>query len=164
MLPDGRRLVAKHVTADLDWMMRATNDSGRAAELWVSGEMDRLPSVIDPALVRIEDGWWLYMDEVEFHRRGTRFSAAQVTRVLGALAALHATFWERPPAGLCALGDLLTLLAPERAAEADPRIRGARPRRLGALSRTRAGRDRERCTRACWRIRRHSSPNSRATG
>jgi hypothetical protein len=26
VLPDGRRLVSKHITAELDWMMRATND------------------------------------------------------------------------------------------------------------------------------------------
>jgi hypothetical protein len=89
VLPDGRRLVSKHVTPELDWMMRATNDTGRAAELWVSGAMDRLPPVVDPALVRIEDGWYLYMDEVEFHRRGTRFSPDEISRVLGALAARH---------------------------------------------------------------------------
>ena len=120
VLPDGRRLVAKHVTPELDWMMRATNDSGRAAELWVSGAMDRLPPAIDPALVRIEDGWYLYMDEVPFHRRGARFSAHDVARVLGALADLHAAYWDAPPAGLCRLGDLLTLLAPDRVVEADP--------------------------------------------
>ena len=119
VLPGGRRLVSKHINAELDWMMHATNDTGRAAELWVSGAMDRLPAVIDPALVRIEDGWYLYMEEVEFHRRGTRFSAEQITRVLDALADMHAAYWQRPPAGLCRLGDLLTLLAPERVASAD---------------------------------------------
>lgn len=120
VLPGGRRLVSKHISPELDWMMRATNDTGRAAELWVSGSMDRLPPVIDPALVRIEDGWWLYMDEIEFHPRGTRFSPEQIGRVLGALADMHAAYWQEPPAGLCRLGDLLTLLAPNRVAGADP--------------------------------------------
>ena len=120
VLPDGRRLVAKHVTPELDWMMRATNDTGRAAELWVSGAMDRLPPAVDPALVRIEDGWYLYMEEVQFHRRGTRFGPDEIARILGALAELHAAYWHDPPAGLCRLGDLLTLLAPERVASAGP--------------------------------------------
>jgi hypothetical protein len=120
VLPGGRRLISKHLTPELDWMMRATNDSGRAAELWVSGAMDRLPSAIDPALVRIEDGWYLYMEEVVFARRGTRFAPEQIERVLSALAEMHAVYWEEPPGGLCSLGDLLTLLAPERVAAADP--------------------------------------------
>jgi phosphotransferase family enzyme len=116
-LPDGRTLVAKHVTPDLDWMMRATNDRGRAALLWVNGTMDRCPPVIDPALVRIEDdgagGWWLYMDELRFHPRGTRFTRPDAQRVLGALAALHAEFWKEQVADLCPLVDLLRLLGPK---------------------------------------------------
>jgi hypothetical protein len=123
-LPSGRRLVAKHISPQLDWMMRATHDSGRAAELWVSGVMDRCPPSIDAALVRIEDdgadGWYLYMQEIEFHRHGTRFSRGEIARVLGALADLHAAYWREPPAGLCSLGDLLTLVAPERVLDADP--------------------------------------------
>lgn len=124
VLPDGRRLVSKHVAPELDWMMRATNDTGRAAELWVSGAMDRLPPDVDPALVRIEDGWYLYMDEVEFHPRGKRFSPDETARVLGALADLHAAYWQAPPDGLCRLGDLLALLAPERVVDADPGFAG----------------------------------------
>jgi hypothetical protein len=117
VLPGGRRLVCKHVTADLDWMMRATHDTGRAAELWVSGAMDRLPKTIDPALVRIEDGWWLYMDEVQFHPAGTRFTRADVRRVLDALAAMHEEFWEEQVPGLCSLHDLLSLAAPRTVAQ-----------------------------------------------
>jgi hypothetical protein len=124
VLASGRRLVAKHISPQLDWMMRATRDTGRAAELWVFGVMDRCPSSIDPALVRIEDdgadGWYLYMEEVEFHRRGTRFSPSEIARALGALADLHAAYWHEPPAGLCSLADLLTMLAPERVVDADP--------------------------------------------
>jgi glycosyltransferase involved in cell wall biosynthesis len=112
VLPNGRRLVVKHVVRELDWMMQATNDTGRAAELWVSGVMDRLPPVIDPALVRIEDGWWLYMEEVQFHPRGTRFSRADVRRILDALAALHGAFWEEQIPGLCTLTELMSLLTP----------------------------------------------------
>jgi hypothetical protein len=126
-LPDGRVLVAKHVTPELDWMMRATRDTGRAARLWVDGTMTRCPPVIDPALVRIEDdgkgAWRLYMQHLQFHPRGTRFSRADARRVLEALAALHAGFWDEEVPALCALGDLLTLLAPETIAVDDNAFR-----------------------------------------
>jgi hypothetical protein len=114
-LPGGRVLVSKHVTPELDWMMRATHDTGRAAELWVNGTMARCPAQIDPALVRIEDdgadGWRLYMRELQFHPRGTRFGRSDIRRILEALAALHAEFWDEEVPGLCSLGDLLRLLS-----------------------------------------------------
>jgi hypothetical protein len=123
-LPDGARVVAKHVSARRDWMMRATGDTGRAAELWVGGAMRRCPATIDPALVRIEDdgegGWFLYMQEVPFHRRDVRFQADDVARLLGALADLHTAFWGDPPPGLCSLSDLFTILRPDRIVGADP--------------------------------------------
>jgi hypothetical protein len=113
---DGSTLVAKHVTPELDWMMRVTGDTGRAARLWIDGTMDRLPREIDPALVRIEDddagGFVLYMRDVRFHPRSLRFDAREVDRILGALAALHAAFWGEQVPGLCSLAELLTLLAP----------------------------------------------------
>jgi hypothetical protein len=113
---DGSTLVAKHVTPELDWMMRVTGDTGRAARLWIDGTMDRLPREIDPALVRIEDdgegGFVLYMRDVRFHARSVRFDARDVERILDALAALHAAFWGERVPGLCSLADLLTLLAP----------------------------------------------------
>jgi tRNA A-37 threonylcarbamoyl transferase component Bud32 len=115
-LADGRTLVAKHLSAQLDWMMRATGDTGRAAELWVSGAMNRLPAQIDPALVRIEDdgadGWFLYMDDVTFAPEGTRYSRADANRLLEALAALHAAFWEKHVPCLARLEDLIGLCAP----------------------------------------------------
>jgi Phosphotransferase enzyme family len=122
-LPGGQTLVAKHVTAELDWMMRATNDRGRAALLWVDGTMSRCPAQIDPGLVRIEDdgsdGWRLYMDEVQFHPRGTRFTRADARRLLEALAALHAEFWGERVPELCPLIDLLRLLGPTTLAQYD---------------------------------------------
>jgi hypothetical protein len=122
-LPDGQVIVAKHVTPALDWMMRATHDTGRAAELWVNGTMARCPRAIDPALVRIEDdgsgAWRLYMEEVRFHPPATRFTRADARRVLDALAELHAEFWGEEVPGLASLGDLLTLLAPGRIAHDD---------------------------------------------
>ena len=138
-LADGQVLVRKSFGAATDWMMRATHDPGRAATLWTSGLMDRLPPVIDPAIVRIEhpdtpDGraWVLYMTDVGNHflRRGTTVTAAECRRLLDALAAMHATYWSPDPAGqpspdLCSLEDLLGLASPRTAAReagADPFI------------------------------------------
>ena len=121
-MPDGRVLIAKHVLPELDWMMRATHDTGRAARLWIDGTMRRCPREIDPALVRIEEaerGFLLYMEPVAFHPRGTRFSRGDAGRVLAALAALHAEFWDEDVPGLCTLHDLLALLAPRTIADYD---------------------------------------------
>jgi len=116
-LDDGRTLVVKSFSAARDWVMRATHDTGRAAELWVSGTMDRLPQSIDPAIERIEhDGreWRLYMRDVStfFLRRGTRLSLAEVRRFLDAVAAMHAAFWDLELPGLASLEDLLRLASP----------------------------------------------------
>jgi hypothetical protein len=125
-LADGRTLIRKAFDSNSDWMMRATHDPGRAATLWTSGAMDRLPRVIDPAIVRIERGrsgpattWVLYLQDVSAHflRRGTVVDVAECRRVLDALAAMHQAFAGEPgadPIGsdLCSLEDLLLLASP----------------------------------------------------
>ena len=120
-------------------MMRATHGPGRAATLWTTGIMDRLPSVIDPAIVRIErpeapDGraWVLYMDDVSAHflRKGSVVEAAESCRLLAALARMHEAFFEpdptrQPTPDLCSLEDLLVLASPAtvaREAGGDPFI------------------------------------------
>lgn len=127
-LANGTTLIRKVLSPALDWMMRATNDRGRAATLWTSGTMDRLPTVIDPALSRIEhEGaeWRLYMTDVDasFLRRGTTVGLADARRFLDALAAMHAAFWDLEVPDLCRLEDLLGLASPatvEREAGSHP--------------------------------------------
>lgn len=122
---DGSVLIAKTFSPARDWMMRATHDTGRAAELWTSGVMDRLPPVIDPAIVRIErdgDGWRLYLRDVSQHflRAGTVVSTAEVRRFLGAVAAMHDAFLGIDIPGANRLNDLLRLTSPATiAAEAE---------------------------------------------
>lgn len=127
-LADGRTLVRKAFSADADWMMRATHDPGRAATLWISGAMDRLPPEIDPAIVRIERdpssraGWVLYLEDVSQHfiRRDSVVDAAESRRLLDALASMHAAYWSedsstRPHPGLvdlASLADLVRLASP----------------------------------------------------
>jgi len=114
---DGSILVSKEFSPERDWMMRATHDTGRAAELWVSGVMDRLPPSIDPAIVRIErhgETWRLYMTDVNrwFLRRTARLSIGDVRAFLDAAAEMHAAYWQVEAPGLCSLTDLLGLTAP----------------------------------------------------
>ena len=67
VLAGGQELVVKHVRAGGDWIMRATSDGGRAAELWSSGVLARVPQVIDHAVVGAEQvavGWVVVMRDV----------------------------------------------------------------------------------------------------
>lgn len=121
---DGSRLVVKSFAPGRDWMMRATHDTGRAAELWTSGAADRLPPTIDPAIVRIEhegDEWRLYLKDVSalFLRRGTVVDAAELRRFLDAAAAMHRAYWLDSPTGLATLEELILLASPETIARED---------------------------------------------
>ena len=53
-LAGGETLVVKHVRDGGDWIMRASHDHGRAAELWSSGVLARAPEVIDHAVLGAE--------------------------------------------------------------------------------------------------------------
>ena len=120
VLADGRALVVKHVRDGGDWIMRASHDHGRAAELWSSGVLARVPDVIDHAVVgaeRVEDGWVVIMRDVSAalvpdHARLTRGDSR---RVLEAAAALHARFWDDPPLDLCSMVDRYRFLSPATA-------------------------------------------------
>jgi hypothetical protein len=117
VLADGRTLVVKHVLDGGDWIMRASHDHGRAAELWSSGVLARVPEVIDHAVVgaeRVPGGWVVLMrdvsaDLVPDHARITRGDSR---RVLRAAAALHAAFADDPPLALCSLEDRYSFLSP----------------------------------------------------
>jgi hypothetical protein len=117
VLAGGETLVVKHVRDGGDWIMRASHDHGRAAELWSSGVLARVPGVIDHAVVgaeRVDGGWVVIMRDVSAalvpdHARLTR---ADSRRVLEAAAALHASFWDEPPLALCSMVDRYRLLSP----------------------------------------------------
>jgi RNA polymerase sigma factor (sigma-70 family) len=51
VLADGSTLVVKRISQEYDLAMKLTHDTGRAAQLWVSGVLDRLPPVIDHAIL-----------------------------------------------------------------------------------------------------------------
>ena len=119
-LAGGRHLVVKHILAASDWIMRASNDQGRAAELWSSGVLARVPAAIDHAVLGAERqgaGWAVIMRDVSAallpdHVRLTRGDSR---RVLAAAAALHAEFWDDQPLELCSLVDRYQILSPATA-------------------------------------------------
>lgn len=116
-LSDGTTLVIKRISPEWDVSMRYTHDTSRAAQLWTSGVLDRLPTVIDHTVLAVEPesaGWIIVMRDVSAallpdDRMLTR---AESYRILAAAAALHNTFRGEHIAGLCTLTDHLALLSP----------------------------------------------------
>jgi hypothetical protein len=56
--------VAKHISPERDWVMRATADQGREASLWEKGVLDRVAHVIDYPVVAVAPephGWVIVM-------------------------------------------------------------------------------------------------------
>jgi hypothetical protein len=100
-----------------DWIMRATHDHGRAAELWSSGLLARVPAVIDHAVLgaeQVSGGWVVIMRDVSaaLLPDHARIGRADSRRVLEAAAALHASFWDDPPRPLCSMVDRYRFLSP----------------------------------------------------
>jgi hypothetical protein len=119
-LAGGEVLVVKHVRDGGDWIMRASHDHGRAAELWSSGVLGRVPEVIDHAVLGAEQvtgGWVVIMRDVSaaLVPDHARISRADSRRVLEAAAALHAAFADGPPLRLCPLADRYGFLSPATA-------------------------------------------------
>jgi hypothetical protein len=122
-MADGTSLVVKRISPASDLTMRGTNDPiGRAANLWVTGVMDRLPPIVDHTIVAVErdgpDGWLMAMRDVSDSLlpddRPVERPASY--RILQAAAAVHETFRGERVDGLCTLADRYALLSPAMAA------------------------------------------------
>ena len=124
VLAGGEALVVKHVRAGGDWIMRATHDRGRAAQLWSSGVLARVPEVIDHAVVGAEPvagGWVVVMRDVASalvgdHARLARDDPAEAW-ARGLLA--QGAFWGPVPAtdGIRRCRELLEQAAGNRRSE-----------------------------------------------
>lgn len=124
---DGDRYVLKYQDPRDDWPMRAVGDVGRTyVKLWQCGLLDRLPPVIDHAVVAAafdgEVGMILLRDvSGQLLPPGQPFTVEQHRRYLDHMAALHAQFWGwRDDVGLTPLRQRYLLFSPDvaRAEEA----------------------------------------------
>jgi hypothetical protein len=117
VLADGSALVVKRISPRYDLAMRLTHDTGRAERLWISGVLNRLPPVIEHAVLAAEpdgDGWVIVMRDVSdaLLSRGRVLSQAENYRIFEAAAAMYETFRGERIEGLCTLTDLYALLSP----------------------------------------------------
>jgi streptomycin 6-kinase len=119
-----RRYVLKRISWQRDVVMRATGDrAGRAVTIWQQGLLDRLPPQIVHGVVGCAqdgDGWAILLEDFRglmLPAHEQRLSEQQDALVLDAMAALHQTFWEEPPApetySLCALRAMYESLFPD---------------------------------------------------
>lgn len=119
-LADGSALVVKRESPGGDWAMRALRDDGRAARLWSTGLLARMPAVIDHAVVGVErvgEDWLIVMRDVsaDLFADGTVIDRETSRRVMRAYRALHETFLDERIDGLCAPADRFTCLSPATA-------------------------------------------------
>lgn len=95
----GEHFVLKYQDPRDDWILRATGDPGHVyVRLWESGLLDRLPPVLDHAVVAAEyDGTvgMILLRDVSAALLGgdVAFTPAQHAGLLEHMAALHAAFW-----------------------------------------------------------------------
>jgi hypothetical protein len=104
---DFGRYVLKRISYDRDLTMWMTGDrQGRAVKIWRDGLLDRLPPQVTHGMVgcaRDGDGWAILLQDF----RGSmlppheqRLSEEENGIVLGAMAAMHAAFWDEPASSL----------------------------------------------------------------
>lgn len=119
---DDERLVMKRLAPKLDWIAIATEDQlCRSVTIWRYGLLDRLYPYLDHAILagcRDGDDYAILMRDVSpgilcKHK----LTKAEIYRLLGALATMHAIFWESchledPSLGLCDIGKLIKYTFP----------------------------------------------------
>lgn len=118
VMDDGRALIAKRIVPGADWIGRNTNDPGREALLFADGSFDRMPPVVDHAVVTAErdgDAWWIVMRDAsaELLDDDTPLTRDQNRFVLDAAAALWNEFWDDAPATAATQRDRLALTSLE---------------------------------------------------
>jgi hypothetical protein len=115
-LDDGSTVVIKHVDAAQDWIMQATGDDGRVATLWAGGVFQRLPRVVDHAMLDVQktpSGAVVVMRDLSH----ALFTTGSVTvhaqgRLFRAAAQMHAEFVDNTVGGLCPLRAYYAFLSP----------------------------------------------------
>ena len=107
----GPRLVLKRFSFETDWVMRAVDDrQGRAARVWETGLLDRLPPEIVHgyrACARDGSGWAILMDDLSpfvIAAGEDPIGGEENASFLDAMASVHVAFWDQAEAADPALG------------------------------------------------------------
>lgn len=118
-LDDGRVLIAKTVTPDLDIAAAATGDDGRILRLLEHGVFDALPEPADHAMIgaeRRDEGWVELMRDVTDHLLPDDgvVPLAQHRRILEAAANIHEAFRGADLPELCPLEARFIAMSPAK--------------------------------------------------
>ena len=132
LMIDGEKFVLKYQDPRDDWLLRAAGDEGKSyVRLWESGILDRLPDVLDHAVVAAAFdgtvGMVLLRDVSDaLLAADTPFTPAQHQRYMDHMAALHAGFWGwRDEVGLTAISKRYLMFSPAVATAEAARGNGA---------------------------------------
>lgn len=125
------RLILKRVSATWDYFMRVSDDRhGREAAIWASGLLDRLPPEMTRAYLAVArdgKGWAILMRDIagSLLSSGAPISSHDHERIITALAAMHAAYWDIVPDPLlCDPWHHYHVVSPD-AAQSDPGEHGA---------------------------------------
>ena len=115
---DGQTLIGKRIDPSADWIARQSGDPGREGLLYTEGLFQRMPPVIDPAVVAAEhhgDAWWVVGRDVsdQLLDANSPISRDQNRRVLQAANSMWEEFWGERHHFLCDLGARIALARPQ---------------------------------------------------
>lgn len=116
-LDDGTSLILKTATMANDLTVALTGGIPREQRLWESGALDRLEAPVQHAIIDVwddGDATLTLMRDLGGAVPGWSrvLTAAETSRVLGAMTSLHSTFEGQPPEDLVPLETRLGLLSP----------------------------------------------------
>jgi hypothetical protein len=116
--PDGRRLVAKHLPADGDWLTRATGGRDRPRRLWETGVLDRVDAVSDHTVVAmqtVDDHTVVLMRDASNELLPPRVTVTRATSklLLSRLANMHEHLAGTSADDLCPIAARYAMFAPD---------------------------------------------------
>ena len=112
VLADGRTVIAKWMSPEIDIWMRALSDDGRIHRLWTSGLLAKLPVSVDHATLGVEPfdrGWLHVMRDVSAAMMPMTRPASrdEWRRIVAGACAMHEEFRGQRIDRLCPLADHL---------------------------------------------------------
>ena len=115
VLRDGTPVVVKHISSD-DWMLVVSGGVSYINTMWHAGVFDRMPRVIDHAMLAIEPvegGYELVMRDVSEHvlAEGRVLTREENRRVLESIDAMYREYWGEQLPG-CSLEEHFAVFSP----------------------------------------------------